>query len=237
MMCFKNVRIVALMVLSIVVMLVSAGSSSAATSTIPTWNVGSGQPQDNFLLDSYQAFPGGMLELGQRTIHRQSATPVPVTGNTYTVWSGYQTAGEFGAPVTNMARNRWNFDYHIYYAGGFANLDSLTMTITSPLGNTVTAPFFDMKVANNDNVTGAQPYPMGDSMNPAFYIQDSQNPVFAPWFVATFDMNVEGLYTFTLTAVEGSTTASQTMFVNVIPAPGATALLGLGGIVCIRRRR
>ncbi len=228
-------RLVAFMVFSTVALLVCTGSSSAAM--IPTWNVGSGQPQDNFVLDQYPAFPGGALELGQRTIYRQSAMPVPVSGTMYTVYSGYQTAGEFGAPSTNIARNRWNFDYHIYYSGGVQNLDNLFMTITSPTGNTVSALFFDMKVANNDNVTGSQPFPAGDSQDPTFYIQDSQNPVFAPWFVPMFNMDVEGLYAFTLTAVEGQASVSQTMYVNVIPAPGAGALLGLCGLTCVRRRR
>lgn len=207
-------------------------------STIPTWNVGTGQYQNNFLLDSAPNFAGGgLLEIGQRAVHRQSAQLVPLVGNTYTAAAGPQTAGEYGAPVTNLARNRWNFDYHIRFDGGVQNLDSLTMVITSPIGNTVTLPFYNMLVANNDNVTGGTPWPGGDSQNPAFYIQDSQNPVFTPWFVPTFNMNVTGLYTFTLTAIEGNSSLSQTMNVNVTPTPGAAALLGLGGIVASRRRR
>jgi|GEM_PF-6803628 len=213
---------------------------------ITTWNVGSGQPKDNFLFDAYPGFGSGgvpeivggnILELGLRTIHRQSAIPAPVSGNTYTVHAGYQTGGEFGAPVTNLSRNRWNFDYHVYYSGGVQNLDSLTMTIVSPTGNTVSAPFFNMKVANNDNVTGSIPFPGGDSQNPAFFIQDSQNPVFAPWFNAPFNMDVEGLYTFTLTAVEGNSTASVMMQTLVMPAPSTMALIAIGGIVSLRRRR
>ncbi len=228
------VRIVATC-LSIVLTLLDL--SSAKADTISTWNVGSGQPQDNFLLTQVSAFPGGMLELGQRAIFRQSATPVALTGDTYLVYSGFQTAGEYGAPTTVTNRNRWNFDYHISYGGGVQNLDSLTMTIMSPSGNTVMAPFFDMKVANNDNVTGSTPFPGGDSQNPVFFIQDSQNPVFAPWFAPSFDMNVEGIYTFTLTAVEANTTITQVMHLNVVPAPGSFALLGLGGLAAARRRR
>jgi hypothetical protein len=94
-----------------------------------------------------------------------------------------------------------------------------------------------MKLANNDNVTGSQPYPAGDSQNPFNFIQDSQNPVFAPWFTPAFNMNVTGLYTFTLTATSGADTVSQTMNVNVVPAPGAAALMGLGGLLAVRRRR
>jgi hypothetical protein len=212
-------------------------AGASVVTTIATWNVGTGQPQGNFLYDSNPSFPGGAIELGQRATFRQSATYPTVSGNTYTVYNGYQTAGQYGAPVTATNRNRWNFDYHIYYAGGVQNLNSLTMVITSPSGNTVSAASFDMLTANNDNVTGSTPYPGGDSQNPAFFIQDSQNPVFAPWFNPSFDMSVTGTYTFTLTAVEGSSTFSQTMNINVLPTPGAAAILGLGGLVTTRRRR
>lgn len=227
------------------------GGNAATAATISTWNVGSGQPKDNFLFVADDTFPAGRLELGMRAIHRQSPIPVPVVGNTYYVHPGHQTAGEFGAPVTHIGRNRWNFDYHIGYwsqvgddgitysgDGGVTRPDLLlTMLITSPAGNTVSLPIFDMKLMANDNVTGSQPFPMGDSQDPTYFIQDSQNPVFAPWFVPTFDMNVTGTYSFTLTAIEGDNELSLTMYVEVVPAPGAMVMLGMGGLVAFRRRR
>jgi hypothetical protein len=217
-----------------------AGVSAASTVEIATWNVGSGQYRNNFLLNSSSNFGGGnTLELGMRTVYRQSAQLVDVYGNDYQVVGGHQTAGQQGAFATHTGRNRWNFDYHIFYSGGVQNLDSLTMTITSPTGNTVTAPSYDMKLANNDNVTGGTPFPGGDSQDPTYFIQDSQNPVFAPWFAGVFDMNVVGTYTFTLTAVEGAETMTQIMTVTVVPAPlAATAgLVGLFGVATVRRRK
>lgn len=214
-------------------------AGAAAADTIPTWNVGSGQYRNNFLLSSSNTFGGGnTLELGLRTVYRQSAELAQLVGETFTVHNGFQTAGVHGASATNTARNAWNFDYHIFYSGGVQNLDSLTMTITSPAGNTVTAAAFNMLVANNDNVTGGTPFPGGDSQDPTFFIQDSQNPVFAPWF-AGFDMNVVGTYTFTLTAVEGADTMTQSMQVNVVPAPLAatSGMAGLAAIALRRRRR
>lgn len=213
-------------------------SQPVSAATVSTWNVGSGQYQNNFLLDSDLNFAGGgLLEIGQRAVFRQSAQLPVVSGSTYDVYPGFQQAGVNGAPSTNVNRNAWNFDYHIYWAGGVQNLDSLTMTITAPSGNTVAFPAFDMKIANNDNVTGSVPWPGGDSQNPAFYIQDSQNPVFAPWFTPTFDMNVTGVYTFVITAIEGNNTLSQTMNINVIPTPGVASIIGSIGLAGLRRRR
>jgi hypothetical protein len=210
---------------------------SAEAATISTWNVGSGQYQDNFQFTQDAGFTGGALELGLRTVYRQSATLVPASGDTYTALKGPQELGVVGAIANNAARNRWNFDYHIYYAGGVQNLDSLTLTITSPAGNTVTGTgVFDMKVANNDNVPTNSGSDNDQDLN--FYIQDSQNPVFDPWFVPTFNMEAQGLYTFTLTAIEGSSTLTQTMNVNVVPEPASVAILGLGvGALLLRRRR
>ena len=70
---------------------------------------------------SVPGIPGWCSELGQRTIYRQSAMPVPVSGTMYTVYSGLPDGGRVRCPSTNIARNRWNFDYHIYYSGGVQN--------------------------------------------------------------------------------------------------------------------
>ena len=220
-----------------------AAPGAYGADTIPTWNVGSGQPRDNFLFDNHLDFDGNgnELQLGLRVVYRTSVTPVPLdeSTNTYSPLAGTQEDGVVGASGTRADRNRWNFDYHAFYEGGVVNLDSLTLTITSPAGNTVTGTgVFDLKAANNDNVTGSQPFPAGDSQDPAFYIQDSQNPFFAPWFVAPFNPNVLGTYTFTLRAQEGAAVMTQTMNVNVVPEPTTLgiACMAAAGLLLRRRR-
>lgn len=217
----------------------SSFAGGASATTIGSWNVGSGQYQDNFQFSEDLGFEGGELELGLRAVFRQSATRVTVTGDVYSVLPGHQQAGVAGAPVTAPDRAMWNFDYHIYYAGGVQNLDSLTLTITTPAGNTVTTTpdgvgVFDMKLANNDNLPGNSG--SDDDNDPAYYIQDSQNPVFFPWFESPFDMNVVGDYTFTLTATRGASTLTETMTVSVVPEPASLALVALGGALVLVRR-
>jgi hypothetical protein len=91
---------------------------------------------------------------------------------------------------------------------------------------------FDMKLAANDNVP-----PAGDSQDPTLYIQDSQNPFFAPWFVPPFNPDVVGQYTFTLRAQEGASVLTQTMNVNVVPEPAALGLAGIAAAGLLMRRR
>jgi hypothetical protein len=216
----------------------TAAPKSYGADTIPTWNVGSGQTRDNFVLDNNLNFDGNgnELQLGLRVQYRTSITPVPLdeSTNTYTALAGTQQDGVVGASGDRPDRNRWNFDYHVYYEGGVQNLDSLTLTITSPAGNTVTGTgVFDLKMASNDNAS----FPAGDAQDPAFYIQDSQNPVFAPWFVPPFNPDVLGQYTFTLRAQEGASVLTQSMNVNVVPEPASLGLAGIAAVGLLMRRR
>ena len=72
-----------------------------AADTIPTWNVGSGQPRDNFLLDNNLDFDGNghEIQLGLRVVYRTSLTPVPLdeSTNTYSPLAGTQEDGVVGA--------------------------------------------------------------------------------------------------------------------------------------------
>lgn len=52
-----------------------------------------------------------------------------------------------------------------------------------------------------------------------------------------FDADNDGVYTITLTAFDGATQVAQTSINVLVPAPASAALLGLGGIAAVRRRR
>ncbi|XAM00551.1 PEP-CTERM sorting domain-containing protein [Phycisphaeraceae bacterium D3-23] len=65
----------------------------------------------------------------------------------------------------------------------------------------------------------------------------AQNSWKPHWFVPGFDPLAVGEYTFTLTALNGTTEVASTSIVVLTPEPGSLALLGLGGLMVARRRR
>lgn len=69
--------------------------------------------------------------------------------------------------------------------------------------------------------------------------QNSWNYAFFPAGpLAAFNRDTPGQYSIFLAVLEGgSEIARSSIVVNVVPAPGALALVGLGGLVATRRRR
>lgn len=103
------------------------------------------------------------------------------------------------------------------------------------MGTNSTTSANDVVIPNNaSNVAGyaanlAQYNVAQNSWNYAFY-------PFGP--LAGFDRTVPGQYSIFLAVFEGSTEIARSeITINVVPAPGAVALLGLTGLVATRRRR
>ena len=107
-----------------------ATSSQAApvfsVGDVSLWNVGDGQANGDFQVATDTAFAGGGLELGLRATKRKVGNTKP-NGNVYS----YGVENSAGAGASDPNRARWNFDLHIAYDSVFADLDSLTLTITS----------------------------------------------------------------------------------------------------------
>ena len=108
--------------------IVTAGVAQAAAVSI--WNVGSGQANGDFQVQNGQ-LGGEVIELGIRASERKVGNITP-SGSTYDVPLGFSAGGS----PSDQNRAAWNFDFHIGYGGDIADLDSLTLRITSNNANT-----------------------------------------------------------------------------------------------------
>jgi hypothetical protein len=124
------------------------------------------------------------------------------------------------------------------------------MRITGPNGNWGTTAFGLAALSGNFPVT-----PPGVS-NPVYQnavvcsfvflqLSSAATPGVTPglWDGLAFDPTVNGRYTFELSVFDGNSPTNTrpalstlTMNVDVVPAPGAVALVGLAGLVGRRRR-
>ncbi len=216
-------------------------ANAATADTTVDWRQGNGNTGAHFTTatDQFGAAAPLDIELGLRAIQRNVGTVTPA-GNTYVVQPG---------PSAQLNRAWWNFDIHVNYEGTITDLDSLTLDISTGNGSPPGAsPFnllalraaIDCHVAGCANGAPSNP-DAGGGADPDHFFQASQNPTFAPWFQAPFDMFRPGTYTFTLTATEGDDSVSTSIDVFVVPEPTAMALFGTAlaalGFASRRRRK
>lgn len=100
--------------------------------------------------------------------------------------------------------------------------------------------FWDHSMGNNSTAMGAgvEATDATDYANLIASNNLAQQSWKAHWFFSPFDPTVNGQYEIYLSASDGTgEIARSAITINVVPEPGSIALLGLGGLALIRRRR
>ena len=220
-------------VLTVACFAAAAGAQTTYdTSVSPSWNVGTGQPNANFVVNDD---PATGAQTGLSSFYRFDGGQNSIVNNTYEF-----NSGNTYPPSTTAA---WNFNYH-------ANLGSNGNVINN---NVLLTIDWDPTAGTDLRTYHLEGLFLILSNNPGLnLLQGSENLGFSYWSDPTFltitgstapsvafDPNATGTYTFNLTieTIGGTSISSVDMFVNVVPAPGAGAALGLGGLAVFRRRR
>lgn len=215
---------------------------------------------------SFTTYRGDGLEIGLRgklrfDSNNQAQNIYNSDGNGgYTFNAGNPPVGfswEPNAPTTPV----WNFDWSIntdfdsssgkmlgdytYELGMDADPTAGTNFMTFDLITPGSySPYFDH--AFGDSSTGAGAGTVGNSLNYSGLVGSSsmaQNSWSYEFHndsgpLAGFDPTVNGEYQIYIAAFDGSVEVGRsTITINVVPAPGALACAGLGGLVAMRRRR
>jgi MYXO-CTERM domain-containing protein len=208
-----------------------AGLAQAAvvnnTSLSIPFTPGSGNSNTNFVVSTQTESNSNVVELGIKGKQRFFGDTLPITGNVYEAQPGF-SATSSSNPALDPTRAWWNFDYSANLGTRSTNDTIVTISIQDIQGDIAS---FDITAAT---------LPTG---SPALsVIQNSWNIGFA--FLSTplagFDPSLPGDYTLTISARDLNTNAglgSATAIVRVVPTPGAAALLGMGGLLAMRRRR
>jgi len=172
------------------------------------FDVGSGQCNGSFTAARPAKFPsshGVGIELAMRAEQR-SIGQVPNNSGNYLV--------ETGADLTSnpeKPRAWWNFQHSIAYGGDISDLDSLCFVIRTDAGSSVPGPSTDM-LALRPVIDDRNNQPNSTLTYDDLY-QTSQNPVFG-WFPGGYDMNEEGAWTLTLTALRKNKTAEVSICIH-----------------------
>lgn len=220
---------------------------------------GSGNLNGSFTTDRNNG-----VELGLRGKLRHNGSGSPE--NTFNSnGDGTYTFQPIVAPTQSSPTAEWSFEWSInsdYDGTSGYNLNDLTyelgMTSTSGASITTFDPIngvnaglaptriqWDHAIGTNATVNGDGTFISNGADDAAGYAtlidtnNIAQNSWKPHWFTGTsgFDPTDEAVYTFTLSAYDGTTLVASTSAAVVTPEPSSLALLGLGGLIAMRRRR
>ena len=190
---------------------------------------GTGNSNTNFAINRSEEASGNIIEVGSKAKERFFGESTGGgTGARYIVQDGFSpTSGAGGAPLSSDAW--WNYDFSVDLGSRLTDSVAIVFTVSN-------------LAADPDVLTGPLPLttetglPAGISL-----FQGSQNIGFAPLDLLTnWDAFDHVDYLFELAVFDKVSSAplgATNMTVRVIPTPASAAILGLGGLAAVRRRR
>ena len=248
-------------------LLIAAGAASAQSlsfdqNVTPDVIFGSGNTNGSFTVGQ-----SGGVEIGLRGKLRFNSSNSPENtfnsngDGTYTFQAGNPPTG-FGFDPNSPTTPVWNFEWSVntdYNGASGLALDDLTyeLSLDADPSSGVNAMTFDPitvtsgsppdhaignnSTANGDGLVASDIMDYGTLLAQNNVAQNSWSYEFfndsGP--LAGFDPNDVGEYEISLAAFDSSGTvvSRSTITIQVVPAPGAAAVLGLGGLIAARRRR
>lgn len=237
--------------IAIPALLAAAASAQTAydNSVTPNWSPGSGIPNAGFVTNDNVPLS---VQTGLTSFYRfgvrgpgDFALRDSLTANTYTYRAG-ESYTNGSATTLAPGTAAWNFSWHVNLntTGG----GSIGQTFAN---NTVLLTIdWDPTAGVNERTYTLTPTVVAVFGGSSTLSQSSQNPGFSFWndpsFLSAtgstargvFDPNALGTYRIQVDVIRGGNNISSSeMFINVVPTPGAAALLGLAGLTATRRRR
>jgi hypothetical protein len=228
-------------IVSALALVVAAGAANAAI--ISQWTVTTAFPTGAGLVPTGTFYSIGAADIGAITAGTQLSSTHSVAAATYTSPAG--NGSQFGFSSNNWAAGD-------YYEARVITTGYDTISITWDQARSSTGPsLFDLVVSYDGGTnftTLSNDYVVlqsGGGGSPGTWSSVTFNPIYRTSNVAAgAGADNNGLVIFRFVAQTAGSAATGTGRIdnvtiegNLIPSPGAMALMGLGGLVAARRRR